>query len=88
SLDPTLDAAIELFPNPAKDEATVRFALAERRDLNIKLVNALGQVLQNNIVTRATSGFVTLKLTDLPTGAYTVVVTDNDRLARRVLIID
>ena len=62
---------LEVFPNPAKDFATVAFELAEAKNVRFTLVDNLGRVVSTqNYGTRAGSQNISLDLSDLANGVY------------------
>ncbi|MFK7934550.1 MAG: PA domain-containing protein [Saprospiraceae bacterium] len=87
-VDHEFDAAFSVFPNPAKDLATVSFELAETTDVQVQVINSLGQVLQSNVVKNASNGTLELNLTNLAAGIYTVTMTDGTRFANETLVVE
>jgi hypothetical protein len=79
---PTLPAsAIQLFPNPARQQARLRSPYALER---VRLVNLMGQTVLEQ---RPQTQEHTLTLTNLPAGIYTVLVeTEQGRWAEQLML--
>lgn len=86
--DPAFEAAINVFPNPVKDVATIQYNLETAVDLKVEVINSLGQVLQSQIIKKATAGTAELNVTNLPAGIYTVQMTDGARIANETLVVE
>lgn len=70
--DPIIAQNMELFPNPVKDQATVRFTLAESHQVNVYVTDVLGHQLQTHQLGLLSSGQQQLELntSELPMGVY------------------
>lgn len=75
-------SAIEVYPNPAQNEATLRITTMNVGENTITMINTLGQVLiQKTISVDAGSTAISLDTKDLSSGIYHVVVTDKSGYA-------
>ena len=82
-------AAVHSFPNPFNDQITIQFNLEEEQDIQLELLNTLGQV----IVQKSTTGRTgqnsiqwDLKQANLPSGAYWLSITNqNQRSTHKVI---
>ncbi len=75
-------SAIEVYPNPAQNEATLRITTMNGGENTVTMINTLGQVLiQKTISVDAGSTAIPLDTKDLSSGIYHVVVTDKSGYA-------
>jgi hypothetical protein len=68
---------ISVYPNPAREYVNVAVVQAPA-DLNIRLINAFGQVIHQAQVKGGTSKTFTLDVADYPKGTYLLQVTGAD----------
>lgn len=74
------DSGINIYPNPAVKEITIEVS----KTLNVKIVNALGQIV-NEI--KLIEGKNSLNLTDLNFGIYYFIIEqDNSRMTKKIVI--
>ncbi|NNE28918.1 MAG: Omp28-related outer membrane protein [Saprospiraceae bacterium] len=88
--EPSSIQEFNLFPNPAKDNTQLTFALEERKDVNIMVYNQLGQnVWQKSYGEMIGNQSLTLEVGQLSAGAYTLVIQvgTNDFIAKQLQII-
>jgi hypothetical protein len=88
TVDAAFAAALGIRPNPAGDVTYVTYDFPSSIDLNIRLINTLGQVVLHRNVAGALAGNVKLDLANLPSGAYSVVITDGKSVATKRLVVD
>ncbi|MEK7254887.1 MAG: T9SS type A sorting domain-containing protein, partial [Bacteroidota bacterium] len=81
-------AAIGLNPNPADGYVNVTYNFEKAADLNIRLVNSLGQLLNVQTLDKAQNGSLRLDLSTLPAGAYNVVFSNGEQVATKRLIVE
>ena len=67
-----LSARLQVYPNPTSGFVNVSVALEETSEVEINVINNLGQVVLNQ--TQTTDGNIRLDLTSLKSGLYTVQV--------------
>jgi hypothetical protein len=80
--------AINLYPNPAKDQAFLNLNVQGLDQVTVKLVNAIGQEVMTKVVdAEAVGGLVELPLTELQQGMYFVRVTDGKHTAIKMLVV-
>ena len=73
----TLKASVNVFPNPAKDQLNIQINLPEAAsNLNVRLVNALGQVITNQYHGQLQSDNIEFNLENVPAGAYMLQIRD------------
>lgn len=84
--DPAFNAAIHMMPNPANDKVTVSYQFDENVDLNVRLMNQLGQEISAQQVS-GQSGNLQLDLNTIPNGVYMVQFTDGVRYAAQRLVV-
>src|SRR5690606_28516167 len=64
---------LEVYPNPARSQVTLRFEMPERADLRIQLVDKLGRVLQQQSVSYDQGQYnFRMDLNQYPVGLYSV----------------
>ncbi|MFN0016353.1 MAG: T9SS type A sorting domain-containing protein, partial [Saprospiraceae bacterium] len=68
--DPKAALFAEIFPNPARDKATLAVALPTAQTLYLSLTDATGRALQAWTVHQVTEQNIPLDLRTLPAGAY------------------
>jgi len=87
---PSIVKGMNLYPNPASESANLTFNLSENADVNVSLINALGQTVyvseSNNFATG--QNIITLPINNLSKGIYFVNVNVNGERATRKLIIE
>jgi hypothetical protein len=72
-----LEAGINVFPNPANDILNVQIDLQEAaQQLNIRLVNAFGQIVSEQYLGQLQSDMIEIDLNKVPAGAYMLQVLD------------
>ena len=70
---------IELYPNPAQNEATVRISTSKAGESTITILNALGQLMIQQITTiEVGNNTVNFDTKNLASGLYYVVIADKD----------
>jgi hypothetical protein len=86
TLSPALARQVLLFPNPAQQTCTLQLpVLAGATTAEVRLVNALGQVVQQYAVALPTR--LTLNVQGLARGVYTVLLkTSSGTYAKRLLL--
>lgn len=69
--------AIDVYPNPAQNEATVRITTPTGGNYTLLLFNVMGQMVdQKNMAADAGSSTVTFDTKDLASGLYNVIITN------------
>ena len=81
------NVSFNLFPNPANDEVTVEFVLAEKT-VSLEVINALGQMVLNDLLTpmEGTHYKTSLGLKNIAKGVYTLKITTGDASVIRQLV--
>ncbi|MCW3123888.1 MAG: C-terminal target protein [Flavipsychrobacter sp.] len=83
-------SAISIFPNPAKDEATLSFELSAASNVHVQVVDGLGRVVNMVANENMTSGAHTLNINTatLASGVYNVMIhTDGGTTTERLTVI-
>ncbi len=78
---------VELFPNPANTQATISYAFNQPIDLEVSLMNSLGQLVFVNEIDQALEGTLEWDLSTLTNGVYFVRITDGAKQNMRRLVI-
>ena len=77
-----------IFPNPANNFATIGFQGQKNSDVEIKLVNILGEIVKSQkYFTTSSFDHLNLDISDLSNGIYNVVVISNDQISTKQLQI-
>lgn len=69
------NSGIELYPNPARNEAYLNANLAKASDLQVTLLNSIGAVVKTFAFESVTNQILKLDLTGLAKGTYVVNIT-------------
>ncbi|KGE87872.1 MAG: PA domain-containing protein [Phaeodactylibacter xiamenensis] len=86
--DVALEQGVSVFPNPAKDVLNVQIDLPEVASrLNIRLVNALGQVVLSRDLGTLQSDNIELDVRNLAAGTYMLQVVDGQAQFTQSVII-
>ncbi len=80
--------AIQLFPNPAKDQTTIQYNFASSRNLQIQVTNAIGQVVWSQSETQAQQATIELDLRNFAAGVYSVEFNDGEHQTTRRLVVN
>ncbi len=86
----TGNCQMEIFPNPASKEFTLRFISDKDQTVGIKILNSRGDVVKQLIEKKAVKGnnFHTLKTDGLSSGVYYVyLIINNTNLCTKKLIV-
>ncbi|MBK7343685.1 MAG: T9SS type A sorting domain-containing protein [Saprospiraceae bacterium] len=90
-LDPkSSEAKIEIFPNPAMDQLTIRMPNDEWDQCQIKILNMAGKCVYQHVRGSFPSGTqtLTLDLPQLPSGTYKFILrADNRKLESKTFIV-
>lgn len=78
-----LQAGIQLFPNPVKEQVTVSLT-QKANDATIRIMNVTGQIVMEK--SKLTGDRFVLSVGDFAAGAYLVELTENGKTARVKLI--
>ncbi|XZF13329.1 T9SS type A sorting domain-containing protein [Chitinophagaceae bacterium MMS25-I14] len=84
------DDNVEVYPNPAKDNLSLKIGKAETSKIDITLLDMVGRVQMKTSVVKENEGSQEFKLNvgDLPTGNYyLVLVAGSERFTRKITII-
>jgi alpha/beta superfamily hydrolase len=85
--DIVLESALTVSPNPTTGEFVLNFNLDVTTELNIQVVNTVGQVIETRTVSNATVGKETFNLSNLVSGVYMVKITDGDKQAVKRVVV-
>lgn len=77
----------EIFPNPARDAATLSVAFPRAQTLRLSLADVSGKILQDWSLHSVTEQHIPLDLKDLPDGVYLLkIVAGDDWVGRKVVV--
>lgn len=83
----SLQNSMSLSPNPASEEATLRFYLRESAEVRIAVYDSFGRMVEISAQDEKQQGWQEMKLVDLPAGYYYVAVKAGDFSAGKPLIV-
>ncbi len=82
-----LGSLINLFPNPSTGVFNLNIALESQKDLNVKVINPLGQTVQQFGELKSNGGMFTLDMSTEPNGVYFVEITAGSQTTvKRIMI--
>ena len=79
--------AIDLYPNPARDQIRIKYDLYNLSEMRIEMLSANGQVVRRWDYDDQQKGELNLPTTDLPRGIYLVRITGEGFLWDQKLIL-
>lgn len=83
-----LDAAVSIYPNPAKDNVTIELS-SLTENVQLKIVNVLGQaVYTENIIASSVKTVKQINTANFAKGIYTVVVETNKAKVLKKLVVN
>jgi hypothetical protein len=85
--DPSAESFAEIFPNPARDKATLAVSFPSARTLYLSIVDGAGRVCHGWTVRDALEQNIPLDIKGLPAGAYRLrIVSNADNLVRSLVV--
>ncbi|MEL7531430.1 MAG: T9SS type A sorting domain-containing protein, partial [Bacteroidota bacterium] len=88
STSSTISPELSLAPNPAKDMVNLRFKQKEASNVQISVMNAMGQtVLKEQFDGQAGENQYEINISEIASGAYFVVINDGIRTQSKRLLI-
>ena len=79
--------SLDIFPNPAQTTANILINFEQAADVQVELVNIVGQVVTSTRQENVTNGEFTFNVEDYPAGVYLVRINANDESVTRRLVI-
>lgn len=87
SAQTNLSSLINVFPNPSTGAFNLNIALEAQKDVNVNVVNTLGQTVQQFTERNTYGGLYTLDLNEQPNGVYFVEVTaGGEKSVQRIVV--
>ncbi len=80
--------AISVYPNPAIDQFSIDYNFDEALELNVKVINTLGQLIQQYDISNALKGTFTLDSKILTAGVYLIEISDGSLVKTERLFIE
>lgn len=77
---------LDIFPNPAKENTTIKLTTLSESKANVKLINTNGQIVINE--TELSDNSIQFETSVLPRGLYIVEIKQDENLIRKKLIIE
>jgi Secretion system C-terminal sorting domain len=85
--DKKLSSQIQIAPNPASDLINLNFDLEESKDLNIQILNTIGQVVFGQKYAQILRGSEFINIKDLQSGLYIVQISDGVKQTYKKVVI-
>jgi hypothetical protein len=85
--DKKLSSQIQIAPNPASDFINLNFDLEESKDLNVKILNTVGQVVFGQKYAQILRGSENISIKDLQSGLYIVQISDGVKQTYKKVVI-
>ena len=77
-----------VFPNPSNEIANITFTGTQGNEIDIKLVNLIGEVvLHESFTSSSTLDNFNIDVSSFSNGVYNVVITSNDKISTQQLQI-
>ncbi|MBI3517804.1 MAG: T9SS type A sorting domain-containing protein [Bacteroidetes bacterium] len=86
--DLNFDATFAIFPNPAKNNFTVKLSNAANANCMVEIINMMGKTVQSLNLGSNTEIMSNVSISDLSTGIYVVKTTLGDKSSVRKLIVE
>lgn len=83
----TLGKSLALYPNPSNGYFNIRFSLVEAKDLNIQVVNILGDIVLAESHQSIKDNTVEFDISDVAPGVYFVVLQSADETVSKKIVI-
>ena len=84
--DPEFAAGISVQPNPTADVFTTDFRFETATDLNVRLFNSTGQLIEERRLQSVSTATERFDLAAQPAGMYNLVVTDGTRTSTKRVV--
>jgi hypothetical protein len=78
---------LDIFPNPAQTTANILVNFEQAVDVQVELVNIVGQVVTTTRQEGVTNGEFTFNVENYPAGVYLVRINANNESVTRRLVI-
>lgn len=86
--DKRLSSQIQIAPNPASDFIDLNFNLDENKNLNIQLLNTVGQIVFNQKYAQILRGSEKIDVTHLQSGLYIIQISDGVKQTYKKVVIN
>jgi Secretion system C-terminal sorting domain len=86
--DKILSSQIQIAPNPASDFIDFNFSLTENKNLNIQVLNNVGQVVFNQKYAQILRGSEKIDVTHLQSGLYIVQISDGVKQTYKKVVVN
>jgi len=80
-------SSINAVPNPANNQASIVFSLAQASDVSVSLTNVVGQVVATQEIANTSNGRATFNTTNLPSGVYVYTISANGEKATGRIVV-
>lgn len=80
-------SSINAVPNPANNQASIVFSLAQASDVSVSLTNVVGQIVATQEIANTSNGRATFNTTNLPSGVYVYTISANGEKATGRIVV-
>jgi len=86
--DLLISRSLKVFPNPAEDEVNVEFSASTPKEINVRLINVLGeQLFYDQYQVQAGYNHIRIDASGFTTGIYMILIQVDDKLAKHRIIV-
>jgi len=80
--------SIKIFPNPATNIINIEFNTIFRNKISVKLINTLGQEIENNsIYMNSKNSIISINTQNIQRGVYIIMIeTDSNIISRKIIL--
>ncbi|MDX1911595.1 MAG: PKD domain-containing protein, partial [Saprospiraceae bacterium] len=87
--EPAAAMQTRIYPNPSAETARLEFTLSETRPVDIRISDAVGRIIWDEILTETVAGEQGIQLPALPAGAYAVSIRSGNTLkVEKWMVVD
>ena len=86
-LNEALTNSFKMYPNPTEGEFELMFNLNETKDLNIEIINIIGDIVYAKRFTEVKDQTVKFDLSDMSAGVYFVTIqSENEKVSKKIVL--
>ena len=85
--DNSLENSFDIYPNPTNGEFALIFKLNEPRDMNIKIMNIIGEEVFASAFAQVKNQTVNFDLNSVASGVYFVTIQSGDEMVSKKIVI-
>jgi hypothetical protein len=85
--DQAFESSIKINPNPASSEFFIDFDLSKTSDLEVQIINNIGQIIQNRTIKNIISSKEIFNISEMTPGIYFIKITNGDKQAVKRIVV-